>query len=162
MEGRGRDRETSLWEPLIGCLPQAPWPTCNLDNVTLAGLEPGPLSPRANTLSTEPNWLGLTWHYLLRMKAPYLETFPVWDISLGLCSSLQPPIKKLINSTQNEIVGQFGSIYVRCHLTITTYVAMSEEQPYHIKCYTMNKKRRALSGKMSVPKGKNLSKLTVF
>lgn len=67
---------------------------------------------------------------------------------------------KLINSVQNEIVRQFGAIHVKCHLNVITCVTMSEEQPYQmeIECRTMNKKRSALAGKISVPGGQSLSK----
>lgn len=70
---------------------------------------------------------------------------------------------KLINSVQNEI-RQFGAIYVNYHLSVISCVTMDEEQPYQIEieCYTMNKKRSALAGKISVPVGQNLSKLIVF
>lgn len=62
------------------------------------------------------------------------------SISLGLCSVPHPPTEKLINSVQNEIIGQFGAIHVKCHLNVITCVTQNEENHAEDRmCYAMDK-----------------------
>lgn len=68
VEGKGRDRETSIWERDFGCLLYTPWPGPEIKPVpeihALDGNRTQDPSVSRLTLSTDPNQLGLCFYHL--------------------------------------------------------------------------------------------------